>query len=265
MRPTPLPTAVRSASSARRMRPGAASVDRNSSGCAPVLMTALRLVPPRLRAVRTNTTWATQAMTLRDETLGSSTGEAQQVFRTHQAPVLLDQRLDVQEPVLPSVSEQEALRALAGDEAISSVRGEDGRDTIWVRWHAVADLYAFGPRDRHYVIDHLTGEIRFGDGQHGMIPPVGPQTIRMAYYRTGGGAQGNRPAGSITQLKAAIPAVAGGDQPCCRRGWGRRGNVCAGARAGPRKPCDTVAGRSPPRTLWVWPMRRLRRWRGPTS
>jgi predicted phage baseplate assembly protein len=78
---------------------------------------------------------------------------------------------------------------------------------IWVRWHEVPDFYSSGPRDRHYAIDHLTGEVRFGDGQTGRIPPLGANNVRMASYRTGGGASGNRAAGTVTQLKTTVPYV----------------------------------------------------------
>jgi hypothetical protein len=38
-------------------------------------------------------------------------------------------------------------------------------------------------------------------------PPAGRNNIRMAQYRTSGGARGNRSAESITQLKTAVPYV----------------------------------------------------------
>ena len=63
---------------------------------------------------------------------------------------------------------------------------------------------AAGPPLRYRVLES-DGEIRFGDGQHGMIPPVGPQTIRMAYYRTGGGAQGNGQAAASHSSKPPSP------------------------------------------------------------
>jgi predicted phage baseplate assembly protein len=56
-------------------------------------------------------------------------------------------------------------------------------------------------------LDNLTGEVRFGDGQNGLIPPAGAGNIRMSLYRTGGGASGNKPAGVITQLKTTVPYV----------------------------------------------------------
>ena len=63
------------------------------------------------------------------------------------------------------------------------------------------------PNDRHFVLDHLTGAINFGDGIHGMIPPAGDDNIRMLLYRAGGGLSGNKPAGTITELKTSLPYV----------------------------------------------------------
>lgn len=166
------------------------------------------LVPPRLRRVLTNTTLATQATTLQREVLGSSTGEANQVFRTTQAPVLQGQRLEVRELDLPAAAERVALAAVAGEDAVTMTLDEAGQpEEIWVRWHAVPDFHGSGPRDRHYVFDALTGEVRFGDGQSGLTPPAGRGSIRMAEYRTGNGAKGNRPVETITQLKTAVPGV----------------------------------------------------------
>ena len=77
-------------------------------------------------------------------------------------------------------------------------------DEIWVRWHAVPDFYDSGPRNRHYTADALTGEIRFGDGATGMIPPQGQNNIRIT-YRTGGGEEGNLDTGTIVELKSGVP------------------------------------------------------------
>ncbi len=64
----------------------------------------------------------------------------------------------------------------------------------------VVDFYGSLKCDRHYVLDRLTGEIRFGDGQRGMIPPLGLNNIRLS-YRSGGGTQGNRNSQTVTNLK----------------------------------------------------------------
>ena len=76
-----------------------------------------------------------------------------------------------------------------------------------MRWHAVADLHASGPRDRHYVMDSLSGSVLFGDGQHGLVPPLGRDNVRMTRYRISGGAKGNQAAETVIQLKTTVPYV----------------------------------------------------------
>jgi predicted phage baseplate assembly protein len=71
----------------------------------------------------------------------------------------------------------------------------------------VPDFYGSKGRDRHYVLDHLTGEVRFGDGLSGLIPPPGVGNLRLTRYRTGGGVQGNLPAGAIAQLAITLPYI----------------------------------------------------------
>lgn len=172
---------------------------------------------PRLHRMLLNTTMAAQTITIRNETLGSSDGSEHQTFRTTRAPVLAGQQVKVREPEMPSAEERATIEREEGKDAISPAGGPREH---WVRWHQVPDFYDSGPRDRHYVLDHLTGQIRFGDGLNGLIPPVGAGNIRMARYKTGGGAAGNRPAGTIVQLKTTVPyvdkainteAAAGGD------------------------------------------------------
>lgn len=167
-------------------------------------------VEPRLDRVLTNTTWAVHAQTIVDEILGASRGERGQVFRTLRAPVLDGQRLEVIEPEIPSGADLAELDAEEGDGAVTVVRDAAGQFVeVRVRWHEVPDFFGSGPRSRHYVIDHSTGEVRFGDGRRGLVPPPGRNNIRMVRYRAGGGISGNRPAGSIAQLKGTVPYVSG--------------------------------------------------------
>jgi hypothetical protein len=193
-------------------------------------------LPPRLRRILLNTTWAAQATTVSDEILGSSTGDPDQSFRSSNAPVLPGQRVLVREPEPPPAAEHAALAAVEGDDAVTVTTDDAGQpDEVWVRWHAVADLHASGPRDRHYLVDSVTGEVRFGDGSSGMIPPVGQSNVRIS-YRTGGGERGNRPAGTIAKLKAGLPYVDG------------VANAEPADGGGPREPLERVAARGP-RTL----------------
>jgi hypothetical protein len=167
---------------------------------------------PLLRRLLTNTTWASETTTARDEVLGSGDGSPNQVFRTTRAPVLEGERIEVRE--LPT--------------------GGPGPE-LWVPWQPVPDFYASGPLDRHYVLDHLAGEIRFGDGQHGMVPPRGRDNVRAALYRTGGGARGNRPAGTIAQLKTTVPYVAGVANEEAAAGGAEQESPAALQERGPRE------------------------------
>ncbi|MGH9891165.1 MAG: putative baseplate assembly protein, partial [bacterium] len=92
-------------------------------------------------------------------------------------------------------------------DAIRTSEAATARGAVWVRWHEVPDFYASEPRDRHFVLDPINGEVRFGDGQNGLVPPRGVGNIRLARYRTGGGARGNVPAGAIAELKTTLPYV----------------------------------------------------------
>jgi hypothetical protein len=133
-----------------------------------------------------NTTIAQQAVTIEGEMLGSSQGTGQARFRTLRKPVLDAPVLDVREPIGPA---------------------NDLMQGGWVRWHEVTDFYGSGPADRHYVIDHISGEVRFGDGINGRIPPAGIGNIKMTKYQAGGGLSGNVVRNSIAQIKTTIPYV----------------------------------------------------------
>ena len=165
---------------------------------------------PLLTSLRLNTVMASQTLTVRDESLGSSDASADQKFTTTAAPVLAGQRLEVREHDRPSAEERARIEDEEGPDAVAVTLDETERPTeIWVRWHEVPDFYGSGPRDRHYVVNHLTGEFSFGDGRNGLIPPRGSGNLRLRFYQSGGGRVGNRPAGSITELKTTIPYIDG--------------------------------------------------------
>ncbi|MFL6278327.1 MAG: putative baseplate assembly protein, partial [Blastocatellia bacterium] len=165
---------------------------------------------PRISALLLNTVMASHATRIENEVMGSSDGSKNQRFHTALVPVLEGQRLEVRELEMPSRMEQDEIKRNTRDDAISVIQDEAGRPLeIWVRWKQMADFYGSGPRDRHYVLDHLAGEVRFGDGISGMIPPIASGNIRMASYRTGGGQSGNKPAGAITQLRTSLAYVEG--------------------------------------------------------
>lgn len=103
---------------------------------------------------------------------------------------------------------------LAGrNPAVLEVAADDG----WQEWAAVENFAASGPRDRHFVLDAVAGEVEFGpsvrlaDGgrhQHGAVPPRGVR-LRMRRYYHGGGVLGNVARFAVDTLKASIPFVSG--------------------------------------------------------
>jgi hypothetical protein len=125
-----------------------------------------------------NSVEATHSQLIRNEIVGSGSGRAAQVFKSLRTPIVGEVQLQVREP---------------SDE--------------WITWQEVADLDGARPGDRVFTLDRLSGEICFGDARCGRIPPAGASNIRLRRYTIGGGLRGNRPAGSISQLLGAVPAV----------------------------------------------------------
>ncbi|RZN41690.1 MAG: putative baseplate assembly protein, partial [Methanophagales archaeon ANME-1-THS] len=160
---------------------------------------------PRIRGIYLNTTWGIQAETIRNEILGSSEGTENQTFSVTRIPVL-DEELWLNELSALSEGEMEGILE-RGELTAKPVRDEKGDFTqFWIRWQAVDDLIGSSGADRHYEIDRTTGEIRFGDGVNGKIPPRGRDNIKVD-YRPGGGKKGNVGALEIKTLKTGIAFV----------------------------------------------------------
>jgi hypothetical protein len=136
------------------------------------------------RGIMLHTVMAQHATTLYSEVLGSSHGTANQSFRTLRVPVLPGQVLEISE---------------------RSPQSAESR--VWVTWNVVEHFLHSGPHDRHYTIDRQTGQILFGDGHRGAIPPPGTDNIVFKEYRVGGGSGGNILPETLTQLRTTIPFV----------------------------------------------------------
>jgi hypothetical protein len=161
--------------------------------------------PPSIRGVYPNTGWAANVRTVRRELLGSSDGTPDQRFAVASPPVV-DATVEVDELTARSEGQRETLLAEQPDR-VDLETGPDGEPRrFWVTWHEVSDFLDSGPDDRHYLVDRTAGTVRFGDGRTGAIPPVGRDSVRTT-YRTGGGAAGNVPAGSVTDLVSSLAFV----------------------------------------------------------
>jgi predicted phage baseplate assembly protein len=149
---------------------------------------------PRIREVNTvalgGIVPASQVEFIGQEVLGRATGLPGQEWQLSHPPVL----------------------ARAADEFLE-VEQEDGS---FLPWQEVEDFGASRPGDAHYMLDSLTGVIRFGplirdsggrEIQYGAHPVEG-RLLRFTGYRTGGGTRGNVGKNTITVLKSSIPYIA---------------------------------------------------------
>ena len=138
---------------------------------------------PRLRGVHLNSVGVIQAKSFKDEILGSSNGNPNQIFGFSQAPVLPNVEILVKEKETPT-----------------------GK-AIWTRWEQVADFFESKKDSLHYILDCQAGRVYFGDSRHGKIPPIDRNNIKCSWYRVGGGIIGNVGAGTITVLRGSIPYI----------------------------------------------------------
>lgn len=140
---------------------------------------------PKVLGAYLNGVWASAAETLTRELVGSSQGEPNLTLYLARPPVLRDTlELRVKEPL--GEEERGALNAERADQVLSAV---DKLPGDWVLWKRVIDPADEAPAARVYSLDEATGEIRFGDGRHGRIPPVGRDSIvAFTYRRTEAGA-----------------------------------------------------------------------------
>jgi predicted phage baseplate assembly protein len=105
---------------------------------------------------------------------------------------------------------------------IIEVNGAQG----WETWHRVESFADSGPDDRHFTIDEVSGQIRFGpvvrteDGgtrQYGATPPA-QAMVRVPEYLVGGGTIGNVDAGTLTVMRSSIPYVSDVTNPSAANG-----------------------------------------------
>ena len=155
---------------------------------------------PSLRGVYANALWAEAAQSQEMEVLGASDGAPGQRFSLSHFPVLADTlELRVREPL--GEEEQHALLHAAHDAVRSDVTGYPGH---WVRWTEVADPADEAATARVYGLDFASGEVRFGDGVHGAVPPVGRDAVMAFGYRHGG-AQVANAVDAFARLNLATP------------------------------------------------------------
>jgi len=138
-------------------------------------------IPPRIDSIFVNAVTATQAKTIVDESI----------------PLDKIKRQD-----LPYQTVSLQYKPVLAKTLILKVYEED---QTWYQWQEVSDFDASKPTDRHYVIGLQAGEIQFGDGINGRIPPEvemigGNSNILAEQYKAGGGSNGNVKPDTIQSL-----------------------------------------------------------------
>jgi predicted phage baseplate assembly protein len=146
-------------------------------------------------------------MRLENELLGSSNGRLGQVFQALHNPIIGPLTLEVREPGEKENDPVEIVLNKGSQHGAGSFKMSAPAAEAWIRWREVDDFSDSDSHSRDFIVDRLTGSIRFGDGRNGRIPPSGANNIRLREYHAGGGRHGNRPAGTITRLHTTIPYV----------------------------------------------------------
>lgn len=172
---------------------------------------------PRIRKLLTNVVEANNYLTIRGEIMGSSDATPLQNFQLLRSPLLEDEIIEVRERRPPGTEELESL----GEDAVRPIEEEESEE-VWVRWKRVHSFFESGPRSRHYTIDYKDGNVCFGDGRKGMMPPEGKNNIVARSYRIGGGAAGNVNPNTITTLTQAIAYIDSVTNPLAAEGGADR-------------------------------------------
>jgi len=175
--------------------------------------------PPRILRVLTNLVLAHHHTTVSSEVLGSSDGTPLQSYSLLQSPLLEGEVIAVREPHLPTPEEIADL----DDGAVEPLSDDMG--DCWVMWKRVDSFFESGPRSRHYSVNYTNGQITFGDGRRGLIPPEGSHNIVARRYRVGGGSAGNVNPNTLTSLSRALAYIEGVSNPISAAGGADREKV----------------------------------------
>lgn len=158
--------------------------------------------PPLIKGIYPNTVWAEQVETIKDEILGSGDGKKDRSYQFTKSPIISPEVWVMEGKIIP----EDEKKNLSQDR-IREIRDNTGKvKETWIKWKAVEDFTGSGPRSRDYMMDCSMGMMTFGDGEKGMIPPIGKDNIR-ADYKSGGGVEGNLPVNEITVLKSPAGGI----------------------------------------------------------
>jgi predicted phage baseplate assembly protein len=160
--------------------------------------------PPQLQSIHTHAVNVTARETVRNEfPVPEAVGQSSRV-KLARAPVLSGS-------VVLEVDE-----GAAGAD-LFSLDGVDGAGTgtsgTFRQWEEVATIAGQRPDARVFVLDTATGEIRFGDGREGRVPPPGVRVVAVRSYAVTLGAAGNVAVDAISRLPVRIAGISAATNP----------------------------------------------------
>lgn len=122
---------------------------------------------------------------VQNEQLGVSNGKPYQIFSLAETPVLLD------ENYLSDPAYNPNPRLIVGGET---------------DWEFKIDLLDSNQSDKHFTVDQLTGNLRFGDDIKGKIPPANAMIVCQRYQKILG-LEARILAGEISELRSEISGL----------------------------------------------------------
>jgi hypothetical protein len=180
---------------------------------------------PRIRAVHSNAVYARSVETRELETLGRSAGTSDQRFALAGSPVESGS-LDLR--VAEAVGDEEA-------DVLDAAATGAANPGPWARWDQIDDIDdAEGPA-RVFMLDADAGVVRFGDGRHGAIPPIGAELLALRYRCVAGAAANEVAAGAALLLSSPLTNIERVTALDDAAGGGDRESIEAARRRGAAK------------------------------
>lgn len=112
-----------------------------------------------------------------------------------------------------STKEQEKFLGMSKEFAEAEYDNDGKLEHIWIKWKAVPNLVAYGMEDRVYEVDYPKGEILFGNGKNGKIPPSQYNESIKIDYCICNGSKGNIEEHCVRDFMKSFANVSSIDNP----------------------------------------------------
>lgn len=112
-----------------------------------------------------------------------------------------------------STQEQEKFLKMSKDLVEPEYNDLGELENLWIKWSPVPNLIAYGVNDRVYEVDYPKGEILFGNGKNGKIPPSQYNESIKINYSLCNGSKGNIDAHCVNDFINSITNIDSIDNP----------------------------------------------------